>query len=180
RKEESIRVVETVKNLLSGNWCGNEIEPLQPHEIGIFYPRMLYKDDRATIENLIENLHLYAPTIWLSDRENLGNRYKVSHPGIKIQTIHSAKGLQYRAVILMWADRLPKYRATPEQIDRDRKLLYVGLTRPEDFLFISSSGTSKFVSQIENSGKVYVPHFYKNIVLKSYNFQRYIISIIDS
>ena len=157
RKEESIKIVETVKNLLSGNWFGKEIEPLQPKEIGIFYPRM-YKNDRATIENLIENLHLYAPTIWLSDPQNRANRRKVSHPGIKLQTIHSAKGLQYRAVILMWADRLPGSYKNSEQLEQRHKLLYVGLTRPEDFLVVSASGSSKFVAEIENSGKIILDH----------------------
>jgi superfamily I DNA/RNA helicase len=79
----------------------------------------------------------------------------VSEPGIKIQTIHGSKGLQYRAVIVLWADRLP--RSFPDiDPDEDPKLMYVALTRAEDYLFISHSEPSDFIDRICKSGKVMV------------------------
>ena len=57
-------------------------------------------------------------------------RARVTESGVKLQTIHSAKGLQYRAVILLWADLL----------NAERRLLYVGLTRAEDLLAVLWSG----------------------------------------
>jgi superfamily I DNA/RNA helicase len=53
----------------------------------------------------------------------------------------------------MWADNLPKTFEDANE-DDDRRLFYVGLTRPEDFLVISASSVSKFITEIENSGKV--------------------------
>jgi superfamily I DNA/RNA helicase len=73
--------------------------------------------------------------------------------GIKIQTIHSAKGLQYRAVIFMWADHLPKQFGDNLE-ESERRLMYVAMNRPGDFLAISASGNSPFISEIENSHKV--------------------------
>jgi superfamily I DNA/RNA helicase len=63
--------------------------------------------------------------------------------------------LQYRAVIVLWADRLP--RSFPD-LDpaEDPKLMYVALTRPEDYLFITHSGPSSFIDRIRQSGKVAV------------------------
>jgi superfamily I DNA/RNA helicase len=87
-----------------------------------------------------------------AERHRTG-RTRVIEPGIKIQTIHSAKGLQYRAVILMWADHLPRQFDDTNELE-ERSLMYVASTRPEDFLAISASGQSTFISEIENSQKV--------------------------
>lgn len=158
KNSESIEVIKIVKNLLDGQWFGNKIdEPLQTKDIGIFYP-LMYKKDRKIMEGLVEeleNLEKVDRVIWLTDPKNTKNKALAFAPGIKIQTIHSAKGLQYKAVILLWTNNLPR----PDYFDdadeaKDRRLLYVGLTRPEDFLVISSSGRSKFIDEIEKSGKM--------------------------
>ncbi len=152
KKDECTKVLSIVKNLLDGKWFGQEIEALKPQDIGLFYP-LASKWDKPLLRELINNLEELAPAVWLTDPENRQSRTRVSESSIKIQTIHSAKGLQYRAVILMWADSLPKSFADSDE-ETDRRLFYVGLTRPEDFLVISASGASKFITEIENSGQV--------------------------
>ncbi len=152
RKNECDKVVNLVKNLLDGHWFGQSIKALEPQDIGILYP-LASKRDKPLLPQLINDLQELAPTVWLN--ENKHTRTKVSETGIKVQTIHSAKGLQYRAVILMWSDALPKDFGDSDE-EADRRLFYVGLTRPEDFLVISASGASKFITEIENSGKVAV------------------------
>lgn len=150
REDETKRVLAIVKGLLDGNWFGESIEPLQPHEIGIFYP-YARRSDRSLIEELIEGLETLTSVIWVN--RNRSQRNRIGDSAIKIQTIHSSKGLQYRAVVLMWADLLPKPFENSNE-DDDRKLFYVGLTRPEDYLVISASDTSKFVSEVAESDKV--------------------------
>jgi hypothetical protein len=68
---------------------------------------------------------------------------------------HAAKGLQYRVVILLWADQLPGSFANSDEA-ADHCLMYVALTRPEDLLFITASRPSPFVQRIQDSGKVEV------------------------
>jgi superfamily I DNA/RNA helicase len=70
-----------------------------------------------------------------------------------VQTVHASKGLQYRAVILLWADRLPRSFPDTDPAE-DPKLMYVALTRPEDCLFILHSEPSSFIDRIRRSGKV--------------------------
>lgn len=152
KAEELTKVLRIIENLLQGQWFGREISPLEPKDIAIFYPLVL-KRDRELLRSFVNDLQLIAPTVWLSDPENPRARTKVSELGIKVQTIHSAKGLQYRAVILIWADSLPIPFGDVDEA-KDRRLFYVGLTRPEDFLVISASASSKFVTEIQNSGKV--------------------------
>ncbi len=152
RHEESTKVLAIAKNLLDGNWFGKSIEPLKPENIAIFYP-LAFSNEKAILQGLIKGLSDLAPVVWLNDTGDRNARTRVIEPGIKIQTIHSAKGLQYRAVILMWADHLPRQFDNSNEAE-ERSLMYVGITRPEDFLAISASGYSTFISEIENSKKV--------------------------
>jgi ATP-dependent exoDNAse (exonuclease V) beta subunit len=124
---------------------------LKPEDIGIFYPRK----DAEIMPKFISSLKKFVSAIWLNETPQ--SRIRVSEPGVKIQTIHSAKGLQYRAVILMWAHLLPSSFKDSDE-ETDRRLFYVGLTRPEDFLVISASTSnkSKFITEIEKSGKAVI------------------------
>ena len=155
RYEENTRVLKIVKDLLDGRWFGQSIEPLDPktdpQSIGILYPFKNKQDDKVFSE-LLKSLEELCPVTWINkDRES---RKRISEPGIKVQTIHSAKSLQYRAVILLWADYLPiPFGDTDEETGR--RLIYVALTRAEDYLAISaSSASSKFLSEIDCSEKV--------------------------
>lgn len=150
---ESARVVELVQDLLGGRWFGHEIDrPLKPREIGILYPRISSDERRDSLSKLLENLRKVEKTIWLS--EDRRSRDRVGEDGMKVQTIKSAKGLQYRAVIVIWADLLP--HRDPERAIGDRRETYVALTRPEDFLAVTATGTSQFIDEMIESGKVEV------------------------
>lgn len=154
RYEENTRVLKVVKDLLDGYWFGQTIVPLNPETdpkaIGIFYP-YISQYDQGVFSDLLKSLKELCPVIWMNkDRES---RKRISEPGIKVQTIHSAKGLQYRAVILLWSDLLPMTFGTHNEVS-SRRLLYVALTRAEDFLALSASSPSKLISEIVHSGKV--------------------------
>ncbi|MFP4543554.1 MAG: ATP-dependent helicase [Candidatus Kapaibacterium sp.] len=60
---------------------------------------------------------------------------------LNLSTIHSAKGLEFRAVFLMWAleGRFPSSRAvdTIDTVEEERRLFYVACTRAKDELFIT-------------------------------------------
>lgn len=53
----------------------------------------------------------------------------------------------------MWADLLPS-EFPDSDVEGERRLMYVALTRPEDMLFITCSMESAFVRDIRNTGKV--------------------------
>jgi superfamily I DNA/RNA helicase len=86
-----------------------------------------------------------------SRRSEPGRRRKAdggpADAGIKITTIHSAKGLQFRAVILMWADLLPS-KLTDRNEAAERMLMYVAMTRAEDTLVITHSDPSSYVDEV--------------------------------
>ena len=64
--------------------------------------------------------------------------------GVTVSTLHSAKGLEWEAVALLGVQEgsLPFVLATrPEQVEEERRLLYVGVTRARTALRISWSRT---------------------------------------
>ncbi len=65
-----------------------------------------------------------------------------------LSTVHSSKGLEWKAVFIIWATegRFPPAFAlnSPEDLDEERRLMYVAATRAEDELFIISPLESEF------------------------------------
>jgi len=141
RTTELQAVFDIVQGLLVGSFMDSTFPPLRPEEIGLLYRKT---DPNGLLESVVEHLSRLAPVVWLTQprsRAEAGsqgpdNRQRVLDPGIKLQTIHSAKGLQYRAVILIFADQLGTQDLDPQE---ERRLLYVALTRPEDFLAVTCS-----------------------------------------
>ena len=167
RAQECARAVQLVKDLLAGRWAGASLPepPLRPEQIAILYRRLTRTDQPLFARFLRELQGSAAPVCWLNDREDSKARTRVLEPGIKVLTIHAAKGLQYRAVILLWAGDLP-YLPPQSQHDEkraERRLCYVALTRAEDFLALTAASAaaafpagSSFVRTAEASQRVAV------------------------
>jgi len=65
---------------------------------------------------------------------------------VKILPMHTARGLQFRIVLLPWADQLPSpFKSRNDGVDQG--LLYVAMTRAEDILVILHSGSSSYVEE---------------------------------
>ncbi len=152
RRQETDRVLHIVQDLLEGKWRGRGLEqPLSPEEIAILYPR-LDPDVKPEFERLRAELRrLEIGYNWLSADE--GARRGLAVPGVRLQTMHSSKGLQYRAVVLLWTDLLPRAWGAERDPAADRLLLYVGLTRAEDFLAVLASGHSAFTDELRAAGR---------------------------
>ncbi len=59
---------------------------------------------------------------------------------LTLSTIHSAKGLEWKAVFLIWAadGRFPAPQSMePEALEEERRLMYVAVTRAKDELYLS-------------------------------------------
>jgi hypothetical protein len=133
RGEELDAIQAIVHGMLEGRFPGNDCPALQPSEIGVLYRR---NPGGGLLESLRDRLASMAPIIWLNEKGQGGDsRQRVLEPGIKLQTIHSAKGLQYRAVVLIFADLLGT--GETDTLEEERRLLYVALTRPEEVLVVS-------------------------------------------
>ena len=72
--------------------------------------------------------------------------------GVNLLTLHRAKGLEFDAVFIprLEEKELPARQArTPDEIDEERRLLYVGMTRAKRTLWLSWSGKrSRFLAEL--------------------------------
>ena len=61
--------------------------------------------------------------------------------GVRLLTIHKAKGLEFKCVFLISLNEgiLPAITKTNEQLEEERRLCYVAITRAKEFLHISSA-----------------------------------------
>jgi hypothetical protein len=146
--DECSRIVDVVKRLLDGKVkFQNKTVKVRPHEIGILYHGIPRKEEDL-FEKFVEELGKVAPVTWLN--KNRWTRDKVSELSLKVQTIYSAKGLQYRVVIVMWADEF-RPRGGSDR-DHEERLLYVALTRASDILIMTYSESNEFIDRMEKSG----------------------------
>ncbi|MET8118742.1 ATP-dependent DNA helicase UvrD2 [Micromonospora sp. NPDC005189] len=108
--------------------------------------------------------------VTLSDfTEELARRAAQQHvptvDGVTLASLHSAKGLEWDAVFLVGLAEgtLPTmYAKTVEQVEEERRLLYVGITRAREWLWLSYAAArspggrarrpSRFLPQLNGSG----------------------------
>ena len=72
---------------------------------------------------------------------------------ITLMTLHSSKGLEFKCVFIAGLENgiLPLYKAKEEkEIEEERRLLYVGMTRAEERLFLSRAIKRKWLGTHRN------------------------------
>ncbi len=92
-------------------------------------------DEFETVAEFLESVSLVADTDQLPDGDD------PSDTGVVLMTLHAAKGLEFPIVFLVGMEEgvFPHQRALtePAELEEERRLCYVGLTRAEDRLFLS-------------------------------------------
>ncbi|MDA1279129.1 MAG: UvrD-helicase domain-containing protein [Chloroflexi bacterium] len=120
-------------------------------------------EERGQLVDFLENVAL------VSDVDGLqgGTDMDVEDQAITLITLHQAKGLEYEAVFLVGLEEglLPHSRSIddPGQLEEERRLLYVGMTRAKKRLYMfrafqrrfrgqsGSQMTSRFLAEIPES-----------------------------
>jgi DNA helicase II / ATP-dependent DNA helicase PcrA len=89
------------------------------------------------INDFLENIALVQQEYSLQEK----NKKKENRDGIRLMTLHSSKGLEFEVVFLVGFEEgiLPHSRSMVDesQIEEERRLCYVGVTRAKDYLYIS-------------------------------------------
>ncbi len=90
-----------------------------------------------SMQNFLADLALEPPTESVID---LGEKDKKEEQ-ITISTIHSAKGLEWNSVFVIWAldGKFPSMYATDDEeaLEEERRLMYVACTRAKDNLYVT-------------------------------------------
>ncbi len=111
------------------------------------------EDDQKKIENIkelksvastfpklngfLENIALVQQEYSLQEK----NKKKENRDGVRLMTLHGAKGLEFEAVFLVGFEEgiLPHSRCLIDEseVEEERRLCYVGITRAKDYLYIT-------------------------------------------
>ncbi|KEF35850.1 nuclease-like protein [Schinkia azotoformans MEV2011] len=84
---------------------------------------------------------------WLTENSESKRNFEKEQETVKISTIESSKGLDFQAVFIVNVDNMPF--ALEEDKEREASLLYIGMTRAKEFLFLSYSGESEFTEYFD-------------------------------
>lgn len=126
---------------------------IAPKEIAVVYPR----NERGRIDPLCQVLRRTGEVNWISNESDPhGGVRSLGQPGVRLATVHAAKGLEFTAVIFCALDQLPNTKQIDEV--RDNNLLYVGLTRATDELVITWAGRSAFTDRLPFATKAVAMH----------------------
>jgi len=89
------------------------------------------------LSDFLENVALVQNEYSLQEK----NKDKTNKNGVRLMTLHASKGLEFDAVFIAGFEEgiLPHSRSLIDQneLEEERRLCYVGITRAKDYLFIS-------------------------------------------
>lgn len=73
---------------------------------------------------------------------------------VTLMTLHSAKGLEFPVVFIIGLEEgvLPYFKAldNPGEINEERRLFYVGMTRAKDMLWLTGAGRRRLYTRVQN------------------------------
>ena len=87
------------------------------------------------------------PYFWITENDVSKRSYAKDDGKVKISTIDSSKGLDFRAVFIVNVDSMPF--PLEENKEREVSLLYIGMTRAKEYLCLSYSGESEFTQYLD-------------------------------
>jgi len=113
--------------------------------------------EKERAENLMELINSAVDKDLQSfiDTASLFSSIDESHTGdfVSLMTLHSAKGLEFPVVFIAGVEEglLPHFHAVkdPEELQEERRLFYVGMTRAMDLLVLSSARKRRLYSLIQ-------------------------------
>lgn len=149
------RIKAHVESVLSSH--GEEVKGVEVKEFFKLYPM----DSPPSLLKLILRFFegkkisdIYFELPLLSPMDD----YDVKHDSLTLTTIHRSKGLEFKVVFILYLNEgfIPLRNG---DIEEERRLLYVGMTRAKDELFLIKSNSlppSSFLKEIPSSTVEYV------------------------
>lgn len=121
---------------------GDEIHKL--HDNGYAWGEFaIFGRDHATLETIGQVLRARNIPVCVATRQQ---DIHMASDDVKVLTLHASKGLEFSVVFIAGADRLqPRAGLSAEdlakEIAAERRLLYVGMTRARDRLYLTHTGS---------------------------------------
>ena len=82
---------------------------------------------------------------WVSENRQSKSDLNLGSPAVKLSTIESAKGMEFRLIFMVGLESLPR---SDRDETTERKLVYVGLTRAQDLLYVLGDQRKGFLQEL--------------------------------
>ena len=106
-------------------------------------------DEREKFEGRASELGRYLEDITLQTDLD---KYDENAPAVTLMTVHLAKGLEYPVVFLTGLEEglfpIGGGNATPDDLEEERRLCYVGITRARERLYLTYAATRRLFGQV--------------------------------
>ncbi|XBC44367.1 MAG: UvrD-helicase domain-containing protein [Buchnera aphidicola (Schlechtendalia peitan)] len=146
KKDMYVQPMKTLCNLISSigykKWLLNTIDNLQVYTMSVKNIHMLLNWIVELINSNKENSNILSDIIYQFILKNELEDQKKHVDGVQLMTLHASKGLEFSYVFMIGMEEgiLPHYNSI-NNIDEERRLTYVGITRAKKELFFSYSKT---------------------------------------
>ncbi|MCT7979680.1 3'-5' exonuclease [Laspinema olomoucense] len=120
----------------------------QPEDIAIIY-RYLGQHEQDSFTYLTQQLEASElGCCWITKGDEEKRNYSAAQRGVRIVTVKSALGLEFKVVIVLWVQQFGAKVGVEDAVDAKR-LLYVAMTRPQDILHLFGSGNFSFLEELQ-------------------------------
>lgn len=160
KREATAQAVEQIRKFVQLGYS--------PADIAVVY-RYLDRDDRGLFQSFLGQIQGYGlPYYWITESDETKRQYTIQRPGVRILTAHSSLGLEFKVVILLWAEQFSDaYHQDPERSAMARRQLYVAMTRAQEALVITASSATPFIiDELRNSQTFVVSEFQQPAALQ--------------
>ncbi|WP_424100525.1 3'-5' exonuclease [Moorena producens] len=135
RKAEVENAIAQIQELTS--------EGYQPQDIAIIY-RYKSKNEEELFSFLTQQLQSGLGYYWVCKNNKNKENYSIRHPGVRLITTKSSLGLEFKVVIVLWAQQF----GVGDKAEARREL-YVSITRAQDILHLFGSGQFEFLKGLQ-------------------------------
>lgn len=135
-KSKSIEVLESV---LTNSGYLNKFDPRDEDDVRRLENIKELKSVATSFPKLadfLENIALVQQEYSLQEK----NKSKENRQGVRLMTLHSSKGLEFESVFIVGLEEgiLPHSRSLiDDDVEEERRLCYVGITRAKEFLYLT-------------------------------------------
>uniref|UniRef100_A0A7C5ALL7 DNA 3'-5' helicase n=1 Tax=Desulfobacca acetoxidans TaxID=60893 RepID=A0A7C5ALL7_9BACT len=152
------------------NLALSHYEPLMRQRFDDFPKRLKDLEHLITITARYQELGSFLNDLTLDPPTSLADFTRPSHDYLTLSTIHSAKGLEWDAVFIIWAaeGRFPGFYSLDREEDEEeeRRLMYVAVTRAKRHLALvyPAAGYTRTLGMTLNSPSRFIAGLPRNIL----------------
>jgi DNA helicase-2/ATP-dependent DNA helicase PcrA len=145
-------------------------EPLMTGRFDDFPKRVKDLEHLLTITARYKELNSFLNDLTLDPPASVGDITGATHDYLTLSTIHSAKGLEWEAVFIIWAaeGRFPVFTMQEREDDteEERRLMYVAVTRTKRYLAIifPTVGYNRNLGMTVNSPSRFIADLPRNLL----------------